>query len=141
MLELVLALVFLPIVFGLAMMLMSLAGFAVYAPFIFFDHLLERLWSGRHPEPTAYLYTQPPAPPVYPAPVPPPAQQPVVHNHYYVLGEAQSTPQLPTPPDPSSVIEGEWRVASPMPPVVTGKDEVRRLLAAGRPARRLTRGD
>ncbi len=150
MLELVLALVCIPVVFGLAMMLMGFAGFAVYAPFLAFDRLLDRLWGVRHPEPPTVVYMQPPAaPPTYPAPMPP-AQQPVVHNHhYYLLGQQPPAPPLPAPtlPRTSNVVEGEWREVRPSAPrasslaPVQGRDEVRRLLAAGRPARRLTRGD
>ena len=133
MLELIAALVLIPVVFGLAMMLMGLAGFATYAPFILFDRILERLWGVRHPEATV-VYTQP-------APPPSVQQQPVVHHHYYMLGQQQPTPALPAPPVLSQVgqppvtrpaspvtLDGEWRVVDPP---VSGADEVQRLLGSG----------
>lgn len=137
MLELIVMLVALPVAIMLVMIVAAVMNAAVFAPFILFDRLLERLWGVRHPE-THVVYMQPPAP-TYQTPLPPPSQ-PVVHNHYYVLGEpAPAQPTLPAPPR-SQAVEGEWRVVAP-PAAVTGKDEVRRLLAAGRPAKRLTRGE
>lgn len=132
MFELIAALVVIPVVFAVAMMLLSLVGIATYAPFILLDRLLERVWGVRHPEPTVVF--MPPAPPMYQAPMPPP----VIHNHHYYISQPPAAPSLPMPAAPPAPIEGEWRVVGQP---VQGSDEVRRLLATGRQARRLPRGD
>ena len=133
MLDLIAAFIIIPLLFGVCVLIISLMSGVMFAPFIWMDRVLDRVWGVRHPEPPAYIYMQPPAPPTYQAP-PPVQPQPVVHNHYYLLEQPPSAPPLPAPQPsvtrhPSPVtLDGEWRVVDQP---VSGADEVQRLLGSG----------